>query len=178
MATSTFRGQQALVIKRQGLLAVARFLKDDPGMAFDLLMDLTCVDYLRFGQSLSSQPTLATPSPLPYYMKPKAVSETWERSVSNTEYRFEVVYHFFSTTHTHRLRVNVPVNASDPQVHSLTHLWRAADWFEREVWDMFGIVFLGHPNLKRIMMYEGFDGHPLRKDYPCEKRQPLVGPVN
>ena len=67
---------------------------------------------------------------------------------------------------------------TDAEVDSLTSLWAGADWLEREVWDMFGIRFRGHPNLKRILMYDEFVGHPLRKDYPVNKRQPLIGPVN
>ena len=66
----------------------------------------------------------------------------------------------------------------DADVDSLTPLWAVADWLEREVWDMFGIRFRGHPNLKRILMYDEFVGHPLRKDYPVDGRQPLIGPVN
>ncbi len=93
-------------------------------------------------------------------------------------YRFEVVYHFYSLAKNHRLRIKVPVSEDDPIVSSLTGLWPIADWFEREVWDMFGIRFEGHPNLKRILMYEAFVGHPLRKDYPVNKRQPLIGPRN
>ena len=178
IAAHRYRGQDTLIIKREGLLAVARFLKEDPGTAFDFLMDLSCLDYLKFGKSQSSAPTLAAPSPLPYYMKPKASAEVWERGVSNDEFRFEVVYHFYSTVKNHRLRLKVPVSAVDPTVDSLAGLWRAADWFEREVWDMFGIRFTGHPNLKRILMYEEFKGHPLRKDYPVRKRQPLIGSVN
>ncbi len=92
--------------------------------------------------------------------------------------RFEMVYHFYSLTKNHRLRVKVKVDEKDPMVPSLTRLWACADWFEREVWDMFGIRFDGHPNLKRILMYEEFQGHPLRKDYPYNKRQPLIGPKN
>ena len=178
VATQTFRGHDTVYLKREGLLDVARLLKEDPAMAFDLLMDLTCVDYRTFGQALSSQPTLATPSPLPYYMKPKPVAEVWERPASIRDHRFELVYHFFSTTQPHRLRLKVPLTAAEAQVDSLTGLWRAANWFEREVWDMFGVVFTGHPHLKRILMYEGFSGHPLRKDYPFNKRQPILGPIN
>jgi NADH-quinone oxidoreductase subunit C len=177
-ATHRFRGQETVLIKREGVREIARFLRDDPSMRFDFLMDLTCVDYLRFGASQSSAPTLATPSPLPYYMTPKPVTETWTRGVLDDEFRFDVVYHFYSSPHRHRLRVKVPVTSADPVVDSLTGLWHAADWFEREVWDMFGIRFAGHPNLKRILMYEAFTGHPLRKDYPIRKRQPLVGPLN
>ena len=80
--------------------------------------------------------------------------------------RFEVVYHFYSYAKNHRLRLKVRVSEKDPVVPSLTGLWPSADWFEREAWDMFGIRFEGHPNLKRILMYEEFVGHPLRKDFP------------
>ena len=178
LATHGYRGQDTVILKPEGLVEVAQCLRDDPATAFDFLMDLSGVDYLKFGRSLSSAPTLATPSPLPYYMPPKPSSERWSRHVSDDEYRFEVVYHFYSSRHNHQLRLKVPVASSEPAVDSLTGLWRSADWFEREVWDMFGIVFRGHPNLKRILLYEEFTGHPLRKDYPIRKRQPLIGPVN
>ncbi|HSB61920.1 MAG TPA: NADH-quinone oxidoreductase subunit C [Vicinamibacteria bacterium] len=90
--------------------------------------------------------------------------------------RFEVVYHLFSITHNHRLRVKVRVEEDDPVVPSATALWPIADWLEREVWDMFGVRFEGHPDLRRLLLYEAFVGHPLRKDYPVNRRQPLVGP--
>jgi len=92
--------------------------------------------------------------------------------------RFEVVYHFYSLAHNHRLRVKIPVNEGDCVAESLTPLWRTANWYEREVWDLYGIKFRGHPNLRRILLYEEFKGHPLRKDYPVNKRQPLIGPLN
>ncbi len=177
LAVHRYCGDETVLVKREGLVEVCRVLRDDPDFACQFLMDLSCVDYLRFGQTPASAPRLATPSPLPYFMKPKRLAETWDRLVSG-EFRFEVVYHFYSATHNHRLRLKVPVTEADPVVDSLTSFWRAADWFEREVWDMFGIRFNGHPNLKRILMYEPFEGHPLRRDYPVNKRQPLVGPVN
>ncbi len=173
-----YRAQPTLVIRPDALLDVARLLRDDARLRFDVLMDVTAVDYLKFGTSLSSAPSLATPSPLPYYMTPKPVAETWQRLASNDEHRFDVVYHFYASCHNHRLRVKVPLASADPVVDSLTGLWASANWYEREVWDMFGIRFTGHPNLTRILMYEGFEGHPLRKDYPVHKRQPLVGPMN
>jgi NADH-quinone oxidoreductase subunit C len=90
--------------------------------------------------------------------------------------RFEIVYHLYSLAKNHRLRVKVRVAESDPELESLTPLWKGADWLEREVWDMYGIRFRGHPNLRRVLMlmYEQFRGHPLRKDYPANGRQPLV----
>ena len=96
----------------------------------------------------------------------------------NWKPRFEVIYHFYSMPLNHRLRLKLRVEERDPVVPSLVGLWPAANWFEREIWDMFGIRFEGHPNLKRLLMYEEFTGHPLRKDYPINKRQPLIGPRN
>ena len=90
------------------------------------------------------------------------------------EPRFELVCHFYSTTHNYRLRLKCPVEAHDAAVDSLTPLWAGANWFEREVYDMFGIKFNGHPDLRRILMYDGFEGHPLRKDYPLKQRQPRI----
>lgn len=92
--------------------------------------------------------------------------------------RFQTVYHFYSMEKNHRLRVKVPVDTRDLEVDSLTSLWPVANWFEREVWDMYGIRFRNHPDLKRILMYKEFEGHPLRKDYPYNRRQPLIGPKN
>ncbi|HEY2930624.1 MAG TPA: NADH-quinone oxidoreductase subunit C [Acidobacteriota bacterium] len=92
--------------------------------------------------------------------------------------RFEVVYHFLSLPFKHRVRLKVPVEEKNAEVPSLVSLWDGANWFEREVWDMFGIRFQGHPDLRRILLYEGFEGHPLRKDYPINRRQPLIGPKN
>jgi NADH-quinone oxidoreductase subunit C len=90
--------------------------------------------------------------------------------------RFEVVYHFFSRENNWRVRIKVPLEEPDPEVDSLTSLWKNANWFEREAFDMFGIRFKGHPDLRRILMYPEFEGHPLRKDYPITRRQPLVRP--
>ncbi len=178
LGTHRYRGQETVVLRREGLREVAQFVHDDPAMHFDFLMDLTCVDYLKFGAWRPSAPTLATPSPLPYFMTPKPTAETWQRFVPHEDCRFDVVYHFYASRHNYRLRIKVPLTADQPVVDSLTSLWESANWFEREVWDMYGITFTGHPNLKRILMYESFVGHPLRKDYPVRRRQPLVGPIN
>ncbi len=88
--------------------------------------------------------------------------------------RFEVVYHLFSVTHRMRVRLKVEVDESACEVPSVISIWRGVDWFEREAWDMYGIRFVGHPDLRRMLMYEEFEGHPLRKDYPQRGYQPLM----
>lgn len=149
VSTHAFRGDETVVIRPEALLSVAKYLKENTDLAFNYLMDLTAVDYLFYAGGREQK-----------------------------DFRFEVVYHFYSLPKNHRLRVKVPVDEKDPQIDSLCPLWASANWFEREVWDMFGIKFKGHPNLKRILMYEEFKGHALRKDYPFNKRQPLIGPLN
>ena len=139
-----WRGDETAVVRREALLGIARFLKEDPAFGMNVLADLTADDGLAF---------------------------KWQP-------RFEAVYHFYSLAKNHRLRVKVRVDEKDAVLPTLTGFWPIADWLEREVWDMFGIRFDGHPNLKRILMYEEFAGHPLRKDYPYNKRQPLIQPRN
>lgn len=90
------------------------------------------------------------------------------------EPRFEVVYNLVSTRLHHRVRLRVKVPESDLSVPTVTHLWRGADWFERYCFDMYGIRFPGHPDMRRLFMYDEFVGHPLRKDYPLKGRQPLT----
>ncbi len=124
------------------IVEVLRMLRDDPELEFEMLTDLTAVDYL---------------GEVP---------------------RFEVVYHLYSVAKNHRVRIKARVAEDAPEIESAVSLWPSADWMEREVWDLYGIRFRNHPDLRRILLYEQFDGHPLRKDYPKEKRQPLVGPRN
>lgn len=90
------------------------------------------------------------------------------------EPRFEMVYHFYSLSQKKRLRIKAWLYESDLRIGSLTGLWKNASWLEREVFDLFGVQFEGHPDLRRIFMYDGFEGYPLRKDYPLRKRQPLI----
>lgn len=90
--------------------------------------------------------------------------------------RFELVYHLYSTRYHHRLRIKTRVADPEVGVASVVPVWIGANWLERETYDMYGIRFVGHPDLRRIYMYEEFQGHPLRKDYDKEKRQPLIGP--
>jgi NADH-quinone oxidoreductase subunit C len=175
LTSHAWRGDETVVLRRESLVEVARFLKEDPALRMDFLMDVSAVDYSAFGKSptrgfFASSGVAVGPAP----QIPDA--DPWPGPPRNA--RFAVVYHFFSVTHKHRLRVVVPLDEGDAEVDSLVPLWAGANWLEREVWDMFGIRFRGHPNLKRILMYEEFEGHPLRKNYPVNKRQPLIGPVN
>ena len=88
--------------------------------------------------------------------------------------RFEVVYHLLSVPSLDRLRVKIPLPEADPKIATVSDLWAGADYMEREVYDMYGITFEGHPDLRRILMYDEFVGHPLRKDYPVQAKQPRV----
>ena len=174
-AWHSYRGDETLALRRDVLVDVARFLKEDPALQMNFLMDLTAVDYSSFGKSPS--PAFFASSGVTVHPSSQIPDEDpWPGPPP--EARFVVVYHFYSLEHKHRLRLVVPVEEADAELDSLTSLWAGADWLEREVWDMFGIRFHGHPDLKRILMYEEFAGHPLRKDYPVNKRQPLIGPVN
>jgi NADH-quinone oxidoreductase subunit C len=143
--THDYRGDHTAVLTRDALVPALQFCRDDPALRFDLLVDITAVDYLKFPGREDGP-------------------------------RFEVVYHLYSIPHNHRVRLKVRVEEDDAAVPTATGLWPIADWLEREVWDMFGIRFEGHPDLRRLLLYEEFVGHPLRKDYPINRRQPLIGP--
>ena len=88
------------------------------------------------------------------------------------EPRFEVNYHLFSTTRYHRLRLKVVLNEEDPRVPTVTGVWRTANWHERETYDLFGVIFDGHPDLRRILLPEDWQGHALRKDFPLRGYEP------
>jgi NADH/F420H2 dehydrogenase subunit C len=94
------------------------------------------------------------------------------------EWRFEVAYQLYSIAHNHRFRIKVAVTEADPTVPSVWDLFGVANWMEREVYDMFGITFSEHPNLRRILCHEDFEGHALRKDYPINRRQQLSRPID
>lgn len=90
------------------------------------------------------------------------------------DWRFEVVYHLRSTRHNHRVRLKARLDGGAPALPSVRPVWRGVDWYEREVFDMFGVRFEGHPDLRRILTYPEFKGHALRKDYPVRGYQPLM----
>lgn len=174
VASHSYRGDDTAVLRQERLHDAARFLKQDPTTRMDLLMDLTVVDYATFGESAPQ--AFFSPSGVDVRPSPQVPDDDpWPGPPEGG--RFAVVYHFFSTAHKHRLRLVVPVPEDAAEVDTLTDLWAGANWLEREAWDMFGVEFRGHPDMRRILMYEEFEGHPLRKDYPVMKRQPLVEPV-
>ena len=142
LETHAHVGDATACVDPERVVEVARLLRDDSELEFEMLTDVTAVDYL--GQ----------------------------------EPRFEMVYHFYSVAGNRRLRIKARVPEEPAEIDSLVDVYASANWMEREVWDLYGIRFKGHPDLRRILLYEEFEGHPLRKDYPKEKRQPLVGPRN
>ncbi len=140
LAISEFRGQTRAVAPRESIHDVLRMLKEQLG--FDLLVDVTCVDYLRY---------------------------------RGAKDRFGLVYLLANVETNERITVRTFVNDPDPRqdgpaVPSVVDLWEGANWLEREVWDLFGIRFTGHPDLRRIVLPEEFTAHPLRKDYPLQGR--------
>lgn len=140
VSTHSDFGDDTALVRRERIVEICAFLRDDTDCRFDFAMDLTGVDYLG-----------ETP-------------------------RFEVVYHLYSLKNRQRVRIKVRLGEEDPEIDSVVPVWPGINWYEREAYDMYGIIFRNHPNLKRILMYDEFVGHPLRKDYPKTKRQPTLGP--
>jgi NADH-quinone oxidoreductase subunit C len=135
LIASDFRGQTRVVAPIESLREVLQTLKEQVG--FDLLVDVTCVDYLNYRDAKD---------------------------------RFGMVYLLANTETNERLTVRCFVNDPEPTVPSVVGLWEGANWLEREVWDLFGIRFHGHPDLRRIVLPDEFAAHPLRKDYPLQGR--------
>ena len=134
IAESTFRDNRRIVVRLSRVYAVLEFLKRD---GFDMLVEMTAVDYLEYEGATD---------------------------------RFGLVYVLVNTTTGERLLIKTHVNPPELDVPSAYPLWKSADWLEREIYDMFGIVFTGHPDLRRILMPEEFTAFPLRKDYPLKGR--------
>jgi len=126
--------QTAVYAPRDHVQNIARALRDGPSLRFDVLAEVTAVDF-------------------------------WPR-----EPRFELVYILISLEHRHRVRLKVRLHGDDAHVRTVSDVWPAANWLEREVWDLFGIAFDGHPDPRRLLMPEDWEGFPLRKDYPVQIR--------
>ena len=144
------------------LKAVLYQLRDDSAFAFDQLVDLCAVDYLRYGE-YDWETESATDKGFS-----RAVESQESRAYVFDKPRFAVVYHLLSIPAKERVRLKARLDGSSPAIESVTSVWPSANFYEREVFDLFGVRFTGHPNLERIMMPDDWEGHPLRKDYPVE----------
>ena len=130
MNVSVFRDETTVIVKKEDILPIARFLHDDRDLLYDYLSDLCCVDFM------------------------------------GREPRFEMVYHLFSMEKNKRLRIKAPIPSNHEVISSVCSVWSTANWLERECYDMHGIGFENHPDLRRILLADDWEGHPLRKDYP------------
>jgi NADH-quinone oxidoreductase subunit C len=150
----------SIEVAAEHLLEVARTLRDEPSLGFEMLIDVSGVDFLDYGRA-EWRTNSATVT---------GFSRGVNRAAPHTragDKRFAVVYQLLSVRHNHRLRLRVWCeDLEDPLVDSVTGIWPSADWFEREAFDLFGILFRGHPDLRRILTDYGFIGHPFRKDFP------------
>jgi NADH-quinone oxidoreductase subunit C len=150
----------AIEVESSQLLEIAGILRDDPQLRFEMLMDLAGVDYLDYGRVEWCTEGATT----------SGFSRGVNRSAPDTlvgNKRFAVVSQLLSITHNQRLRMRVWCEElEDPVVDSLTGIWGSAEWYEREAFDLFGILFRGHPDLRRILTDYGFIGNPFRKDFP------------
>ena len=154
-------GESAFEVQATDLLEVCRTLRDAPDLKFEMLMDLAGVDYLHFGRD-EWQTETATRSGFSRARVARASAPD-----PAMQGRFGVTYQLLSITHNRRLRLRVKCpDTAEPVVDSLIDVWAAANWFEREAFDLFGILFRGHPDLRRILTDYGFIGHPFRKDFP------------
>jgi NADH-quinone oxidoreductase subunit C len=172
-----------VVVKPEGLLAAAAILRDAPALGFEQLTDLCGVDYGSYGEvawtgTPLSEGAAGTPlagaapetdaSPaIDEHAPQSAASQERERELIPPGARFAVVYHLLSLSRNQRVRVRVFCPDREfPMVDSVIGVWPAANWFEREAFDLYGIMFTGHPDLRRILTDYGFVGHPFRKDFP------------
>jgi NADH-quinone oxidoreductase subunit C len=156
------RGELTMVVPVDSLSDVAMKLRDEGDFHFEQLIDLCGVDYGAYGKSEWETEGAS----LSGFGRGVDRNPALQDSAAASAKRFAVVYHLLSLHHNRRLRVRVYTDAGTPIVPSLASVWKAADWFEREAFDLFGILFEGHPDLRRILTDYGFIGHPFRKDFP------------
>ncbi len=154
-------GELTFEVPSPALVAACRALRDEPEWSYEQLVDLTGVDYLDFGR-VEWNTESATSGGFS-----RGVSRAREAQIETGEQRFAVVYHLLSVAHNRRLRLRCWCEPGEPPLlDSVVDVWKAADWYEREAFDLFGILFRGHPDLRRILTDYGFVGHPFRKDFP------------
>lgn len=140
-----------LVISAQGMLETMTQLRDHPALGFELLVDVCGIDYSTYGSETSEDGR---------YLPDDSATTKFPA-------RFAAVYHLLSVKHNARLRVRIFAEDDEmPMLDSVTDIWPVANWFEREAFDLYGIIFVGHPDLRRILTDYGFAGNPFRKDFP------------
>ena len=159
VSTTTALGEITIVVRPQDLIAVMTTLRDAPELRFEQLIDLAGVDYLAWGVGGTAEERMSRMRDLDVRV---AADEPSPHAA-----RFGVVYHLLSVTHNWRIRVRTYAEDDElPIVDTVIDVWPAANWLEREAFDLYGIVFTGHPDLRRILTDYGFIGHPFRKDFP------------
>jgi NADH-quinone oxidoreductase subunit C len=168
LPTST--GELGYRVAPESLLEVCRTLRDEPELKLEMLIDVCGVDYQAYGKD-EWQTTSATGTGFSRgtlrETDPLAAADEDQHPQYSPAARFAVVYHLLSITHNHRLRLKVFCPSDErPIVDSVYDVWNSADWFEREAFDLYGILFRGHPDLRRLLTDYGFIGHPFRKDFP------------
>ncbi|MDF2866812.1 MAG: nuoC [Gammaproteobacteria bacterium] len=153
--------QLTLEVPVEQLRALCKILRDEPDLQFEMLMDICGVDYLGYGRDeWRTEQATATG-----FSRGAERDITYVKTPNNTP-RFAIVYHLLSITHNYRVRLRVFIEGEVPMVPSVTDIWNSANWYEREAFDLFGILFEDHPDLRRILTDYGFIGHPFRKDFP------------
>ncbi len=184
-------GELGYGVEPEALLACATALRDGPAFKFEMLMDLCGVDYLDYGRDewlTSSATGTGYSRGVSTSAEPLAADPDTDAAQYQPPARFAVVYHLLSISHRQRLRLKVfCADAERPMLPSVVDVWASANWFEREAFDLYGILFSGHPDLRRILTDYGFIGHPFRKDFPLignvevrydpEKRRVVYQPV-
>jgi NADH-quinone oxidoreductase subunit C len=161
LSTAIYCHQLCVEVPRDSLHLVAKKLRDLEDFYFEQLIDICAVDYSQYGVSeWETYTTTSTGFSRGVEKRTTENKKAWDKP------RFAVVYHLLSIRHNHRIRLKVFLDESNLTVSSVNTIWNAASWFEREAFDLFGIIFEGHPDLRRILTDYGFIGHPFRKDFP------------
>jgi len=187
-------GEVTIEVAPDELLALATALRDEPAFAFEILIDVCGIDYASFGRDEwateeTSGSGFSRGVEAVANGRMGAITEDLVLEKPSGSKRFAAVYHLLSITHNRRLRIRVYAPEDDlPVVPSVISIWKSADWYEREAFDLYGILFEGHPDLRRLLTDYGFVGHPFRKDFPlsgnveviydAEKQRVVYQPVS
>ena len=150
-SANDFRDETTIILKKDSLISICKFLCDDTEFAFDSLRDVTAVDnsgFLEHQTQYSHDVTV-----------PKQITDVFGGK------RFQVVYNLYSMKNHFRIRIKILLDEGE-QIPTVETIWKSANWYEREVYDMFGIIFEGHSDLRRMYLPEDFEFHPLRKEFP------------